>query len=400
MRKMNKKASAFCISLLLLSTLTFQDLAIVRSITGEEEIEYYVKSTVTYSNKGDKVWNFTEREEDRTIGLFMNNSWQTAYLVNSTLSIETIENDTDGNQVAVLQFPEMLLDQGQNISYAATYRVVSKPRTLDNVNETASKSLNNIPVSLKEKYLRAEGPWLINNTEIQNLAYNITKNETKVLTIVKNFVIWIDKTVTNPEKMHEVPQYPNETVTKREGDCDDKAILLVTLCRIIGIPTFIQIGAIYKEDFPSRLENISYWKNHVTAVQKRIGWHGWAMVYIPPWGWLPVDLTYVFRPIAEDPLNAIKNAAVTSQITIQYMNISQTDYVASSQEAMDFLITNSFHVYMEDEMIEITRQKNPFGEIMEWMFPVVLVVAAALLLASSYVIARRWKREEEIPTAS
>ncbi|NIW09248.1 MAG: hypothetical protein GWN33_01035, partial [Gammaproteobacteria bacterium] len=109
---MNKKASAFCISLLLLSTLTFQNLTVVRSITEEEETEYYVKSTVTYSNKGDKVWNFTEREEDRTIGLFMNNSWQTVYLVNSTLSIETRENDTDGNQVAVLQFPEMLLNQG------------------------------------------------------------------------------------------------------------------------------------------------------------------------------------------------------------------------------------------------------------------------------------------------
>ena len=397
MRKMNKKASAFCISLLLLSTLTFQNLTIVRSITGEEEIEYYVKSTVTYSNKGDKVWNFTEREEDRTIGLFMNNSWQTSYLVNSTLSIETIENDTDGNQVAVLQFPEMLLDQGQNVSYAVTYRVVSKPRTFDNIDETSSKSLSDIPVSLKEKYLGAEGPWLVNNTEIQNLAYNITKNETKVLTIVKNFVIWIDKTVTYPEKMHEVPQYPNETIAKREGDCDDKAILLVTLCRIIGIPAFIQIGAIYRS---SKLENISYWKNHVTAVQKQIGWHGWAVVFIPPWGWLPVDLTYIFEPIAVDPLNAIKNAAVTSQITVQYMNISQTDYVASSREAREFLITNSFSVYMEDEMIEVIRQENSFGEIMEWMFPVVLVVAAALLLVSSYVIARRWKREEDTSTPS
>ena len=397
MRKMNKKASAFCISLLLLFTLTFQDLTIVRSITGEEEIEYYVKSTVTYSNKGDKVWNFTEREEDRTIGLFMNNSWQTSYLVNSTLSIEAIENDTDGNQVAVLQFPEMLLDQGQNISYAVTYRVVSKPRTLDNVNETASKSLNDIPVSLKEKYLAAEGPWLVNNTELQNLAYNITGNESNVLTIIKNFVSWIKNNITYPLQMHEVPQYPNETITKREGDCDDQAILLVTLCRIIGIPAFIQIGAIY---IPSRLENISYWKNHVTAVQKRIGWHGWAVVYIPPWGWLPVDLTYVFEPITVDPLNAIKNAAVTSQITVQYMNISQTDYVASSQEARDFLITNSFYVYTEDEMIEVIRQENSFGEIMEWMFPVVLVVAAALLLVSSYVIARRWKSEEEISTPS
>ncbi len=397
---MNKKASAFCICLLLLSTLAFQNLTIMRSIAEEEETEYYIKSTVTYSNKGANVWNLTEREEDR-IGLFMNNSWQTVYLVNSTQSIEARENDTDGNQVAVLQFPEMLLDPGQNISYAVTYRVVSKPRTLENINETASKSLKEIPPEfLKEKYLGAEGPWLIDDTGLKNLAISIAGNETNVLTIVKNLVSWINKTVTYPEKMHEVPQYPNETVTKREGDCDDKAILLVTLCRIIGIPAFIQIGAIYD---PLHVTNTNYWEDareraHVTAVQKWIGWHGWAMVCIPPWGWLPADLTYVFKPIAKDPLNAIKNAAVTSQITIQYMNISQTDYVASSQETREFLITRNFYVYMEDEMIEITSHNNPFGESVEKLFPIVLVAAVVLLLASFYAIARRLKREEEIPT--
>jgi transglutaminase-like putative cysteine protease len=394
---MNKEANALCISLLLLSTLTFQNLTIPGSIAEEEETEYYVKSTVTYSNKGSKVWNFTEREEDRTIGLFMNNSWQTGYLVNSTLSVEAMENDTDGNQIAVLQFPEMLLNPRRNISYGVTYRVVAKPRSLDHINETASKSLNEIPVSLRERYLAAEGPWLVDNIELQNLAYDIAGDESNVLTIIKNFVSWINKNINYPLQMHEVPQYPNETITKHEGDCDDQAILLVTLSRIIGIPAFIQIGAIY---IPSRLENISYWKNQVTAVQKRIGWHGWAVVYIPPWGWLPVDLTYVFEPITADPLNAIKNAAVTSQITVQYKNISHTDYVASSQEARRFLINNSFYVYMEDEMIEVIRQQDSSGESVEKLFPVFLVAVFAFLLAGSYVIARRLKREEEVPTPS
>ncbi len=389
---MNRKASALCISLLLLSTLTFQNLTIARSITEEEETEYYVKSTVAYSNKGDKVWNFTERE-DRTIGLFMNNSWQTVYLVNSTLSIETMKNDEDGNQLAVLQFPEMLLYPGQNISYVVTYRVVSKPRTLDNIDETASESLKEIPESLKEKYLGDEEPWLVNDTELRSLAHNITGTESKVLKIVKNFVDWIAKNIAYPKQMHEVPQYPNETLRKQEGDCDDQAILLVTLCRIVGIPAFLQTGAIYTPYPPQT--NFSQWENHVTVVQKRIGWHGWAMVYIPPWRWLPVDLTYVFGGLRSNPLNAIINAAVTSQITIQYMNISQTDYVASSQETREFLVTNSFYVYMEDEMIQVIRQEDLFGENMEWLFAVVLVAAVALLLASSYVVARRSHRERE-----
>ena len=87
-----------------------------RSEVVEEETEYYVKSAIRYLNEGSEVWNFTDREEDRTIGLFMNTSWQTAYLVNTTFPIETIDNDTDGNKVAVLRFPTTTLEPAQNIS--------------------------------------------------------------------------------------------------------------------------------------------------------------------------------------------------------------------------------------------------------------------------------------------
>ncbi len=383
-------------SLLLAFALLFQNLTIVRSVTWEET-EYYVKSTVIYSNsnKEDKVWNFTEREEDRTVGLFMNNSWQTVYLANSTRKIETRKNDIDGNQVAVLQLPKLLVAPGESINFTVTHRVVSNARILDYINETESESLNEIPVSLKEEHSGAEGLWLVNDTEIQNLARNIAGTEPKVLKIVENFVSWIKNNIDYPSQMQEGPQYPNETLIKREGDCDDQAILLVTMCRIVGIPAFLQIGAIYD---PSLLTNKSYWKSHVTAVQKRIGWHGWAMVYIPPWRWLPVDLTYVFEPISKDPLNAIKNAAVTSQITIQYMNISKIEYVASSRKARDFLITRNFYVYMEDEMVETIGQKNPFWENVRNIFPLVLVAMIALLLTSFYIIARKLNREEETPT--
>jgi len=393
---MNEKASAVCIFLLLFFTLAFQNLTVVRGIVEEEETEYYVKSTVTYSNKGSKIWNFTERE-DRTVGLFMNSSWQTGYLINSTLFIEAIENDTDGNQVAVLQFPEMLLNPRQNISYTVTYHIISKPRTLGNITETASKSLSEIPASLKEKYLGAEGPWLVNDTELQSLAYNITGNESNVLTMIKNFVAWIADNI-NYTETHEVPLYPNETLIEGKGDCDDQAILMITLSRIVGIPAFIQIGAIYKSGQP--WSSTPYWGNHVTSVQKRIGWHGWAIVYIPPWGWLPVDLTYVFGGLEGNPLNAITDAAVTWQGTVQYMNISQTDYVASTRETKDFLLANGFYVSLEDEMVEVTHPKNLFGEGAERLFPVIIILVATLLLASSYIITGRLRRKKETPESS
>ncbi len=96
-------------------------------------------------------------------------------------------------------------------------------------------------------------------------------------------------------------------------------------------------------------------------------------------------------------MNRITNAAVTSQITIQYMNISQTDYVASSRNEREFLTTNNFYVHIEDEMIEEMRPKDWFGESAEWWFPAVLVVAAVLLVASSYAVARKLRREKTPP---
>ncbi len=386
---MKRRAYTLCLTLLLLSILTLQDPPVVESAT-EEEREYYIKSSVTYSNKGTNVWNFTNREKDYTVGLFMDNLWQTVLLVNSTPLVKTIKNDTDGNRVAVLQFPKMLLYPGENISYTVTYNVVSKARTLNNINVTSAQSLEEIPSSLKDKYSKTEGPWLINNTDLQNLAHNIAKDETNVLIIVRDFVDWISNNITySPQQ---VPQYPNETLAEQEGDCDDQANLLITLCRVVGIPAFLQIGAIHT----LRSLNIGYWNGHLQVSQKQIGWHGWAMVYIPPWKWLPVDLTYVLGGF-KTPLNRITNAAVTSQITIQYMNISQTDYVASSRNEREFLTTNNFYVHIEDEMIEEMRPKDWFGESAEWWFPAVLVVAAVLLVASSYAVARKLRREKTPP---
>ncbi|MFQ6080695.1 MAG: transglutaminase family protein [Candidatus Bathyarchaeia archaeon] len=332
------------ILILLLTTTAFQNSLAVEDET--QDVGYTLKMRVTYSNpvNGTRIWNLTE--EDRTIGLFMNNTWQTAYLINHSYPLEMMKNDEDGNPIAVLSFPKLRLNPGENVSYTVAYRFLSKPRSIPEIIEEESKSLEEIPKDLKDRYSGAVGPWLVNDPELRELAHDIVKNETRVLTIVKRFIAWINQNITYVT--HEIPFYPNETYAKREGDCDDKAVLFTTLCRIFGIPAYIQIGNIY---LPTRAQTSeTYWEGHVTSVLKRIGWHGWAMVYVPPWGWLPVDLTYV-RVGLGDPLNAIKAGAVTLQETIQYLNITQTDYVALSREVRKFFTDNDFYVYMEDEMV-------------------------------------------------
>ena len=368
---------------LLLSTLTFNGFVVVKSET--EEAGFIIKTSVTYSNNNEtENWTFTE--EDRAIGLFMNNTWQTVQLINHSHSPKkTI--DEDGNPIAILQFPESELKPGENISYTVTYYALSKPRLLPNIKEEDSGTLEEIPEELKESYCGEGDPWLVNDPRLRDLAQNIAENETKVLTVVKKFVEWIRQNIDYPAQAHEVPSYPNETYTERRGDCDDQAILFITLCRIFEIPSYLQIGCIY---LPTEHVNETYWEGHLTTSLKHIGWHGWAIVYIPPWGWLPVDLTWWYY----DPLNAIKRAAVTSQTTLQYMNISQMDYVASARMDMDFLKNNDFYVYAQDEMMEApptNHQDDTFERLFPWILMFATVVVAVIVAG---IFMHVWKREK------
>jgi len=115
----------------LLVTTAFQRLV----VEGEkQDVSFVIKTTVTLSNSGNgtKVWNLTA--EDQTISLFMNNTWQTVQMINSSFPLETAVDD-DGNPIGLLQFPQSELQPGENISYTVNYRALSKPRSLPNINE-------------------------------------------------------------------------------------------------------------------------------------------------------------------------------------------------------------------------------------------------------------------------
>jgi len=116
------------------------------------------------------------------------------------------------------------------------------------------------------------------------------------------------------------------------------------------------------------------------------------MVYVPPWGWLPVDLTYVLiDPYLIDPLNAIRGAAVTGQDVIQYMNFIHTDYVGGSRSLRDFVQNNGFYIYMTDEM----KTDDIFGSLWELIAPLlkgVLVATAVVALSSAAIFVYKWKK--------
>jgi hypothetical protein len=363
-------------------------------VIGESEgNSYLLKSTVQYSNPSQtNVWNFTQREEDHTINLFMNNSWQTVRLLNSTFPVDTIKNDSDGNSVAVLQFPQNVLLSRENLSFVVWYQIMTRPREIPNIAENESDELDDIESALVSSYTVQEGPFQTNNLTLRQLAFSLKGNETRVLLIVKSFIVWIKDNIVYPQISHEVPYYPSETYSRLEGDCDDQAMLLITLCRIVGIPAYLQIGCIYMPN--KTLQEDSYWDNHVTFVQKHIGWHGWAIVYIPPWGWLPVDLTYVPQGLKGEPLNAIKHGAVTEPTAVQCKNVTGRDYVSSSHEDRAFVTLSGFEVFAEDEMFIGSGQEAPEVFMDSWVnwAPVVFAVIIVLLIGASFFVVKKWTK--------
>ncbi|MEM3040761.1 MAG: transglutaminase-like domain-containing protein [Nitrososphaerota archaeon] len=319
--------------------------------TGERAFKIVISVTLGNRNNGTHVWNFSQA--DRTIGLFMNNSWQTVYLTSVSHQIEGFQVDDDGNPIALMTFPESDMKPGENLSYQVAYNVILKSPSLPAISVKGSGDLGSIPEDLKELYTISSGPWQVNDSRLNGLAHGIMGNETKVLSIVERFVVWIKTNIEYGSL--DIPRYPNETVQEGRGDCDDQANLLITFCRAVGIPAYLQIGCIY---LPQKYEKDVNWNGSLVNELTRIGWHGWAVVYVPPWGWLPVDLTFARGDLSVEPLNAIATCALVTQPTVQYANITVTDYVIASRRFREFVIAHEFYIYEHDEMSEeLTKVK-------------------------------------------
>lgn len=86
----------------------------------------------------------------------------------------------------------------------------------------------------------------------------------------------------------------------RSGDCGEYSVLFSALCRAEGIPTRLVWGYFLEKDFSlhfdiletsdikkSNIERYLYWSRKVGTLNP-IG-HAWTEVYIPDYGWIPVD---------------------------------------------------------------------------------------------------------------
>ena len=125
-----------------------------------------------------------------------------------------------------------------------------------------------------EEYLRELPPHIEFTSYLENLERKITGGATNPYIRAWRIYKWITENVKYTVA-YEYALYENisEYVAKeKKGDCGMQALLFITLCRISRIPSRWQSG----------------WYINPIAY----GPHDWAQIYIKPYGWLYVDLSF------------------------------------------------------------------------------------------------------------
>jgi hypothetical protein len=79
------------------------------------------------------------------------------------------------------------------------------------------------------------------------------------------------------------------------------------------------------------------------------------MVYVPPWGWIPVDLTLTN---AREPIDMILDAPEYSSNIITAFNVSEQHYIGGSRSSREMLIASDIYITIAD--IAIDSPNQPF----------------------------------------
>jgi transglutaminase-like putative cysteine protease len=326
---------------------------------------YSYTETYTFENKGTSPVTLTR--DDVAVPLFITNEYQNISITSSSPSLGTSYADEDGN---MLKDPKinMTIQPGAKITTTVTYRIESSDVSVPSLSLSSAGTTSGITSSLVSQYTSTTDTFWADNPQIMSLAYSLTKDEPTVLGKVTRLVEWFSANVDYVN--HEIPLFPNQTLAQRQGDCDDQSILLISMLRSLGIPAYLEIGIVFNSGISG---DDTVWDGHLAIKETGLAWHGWAMVYTPPYGWIPVDLTLVSD---SDPLKMIQKAPEWTAPVVTAMKISDQRYTSVSVETRQRII---------DSNLYITSVETVEGLQGSWINPTMILLAVGLCVAIGFM---------------
>ena len=213
------------------------------------------------------------------------------------------------------------------VLFRVRINVTKRIEEIRNLSFSNAGTWDEIPDTLKD-LSNVTSLWNYTNPLIKLLYKYILRNASRTpLHYLASTLNWINSYVKYNTRVP--PRHPWEVILRRKGDCDDQSNLIITLLRAAGIPSYLETGMVYvSKSFYSKTTTAD---GFFTYEFIGGGAHGWLTAYIPPWGFVRVDLTFASGVPGnlQSMLRHIKKAAYysTSFPTILMSEIKKEDYV-------------------------------------------------------------------------
>ena len=124
-------------------------------------------------------------------------------------------------------------------------------------------------------YLSEERPHVVFTDAIRKLSADTVGDEKNPYAIARKLFALVDDHYpwAGAREYSTLPNIPDYVLHARHADCGQQTLLLITLLRLNGIPARWQSGMMFSDT--------DYWNLH-----------DWGQVYIAPYGWMPMDVTF------------------------------------------------------------------------------------------------------------
>ncbi|RAO98700.1 hypothetical protein PW5551_08295 [Petrotoga sp. 9PW.55.5.1] len=186
-------------------------------------------------------------------------------------NIKILETSSQPKFVAPESYPQRTIFFEENTKELSTYTV---EYSYENHIKYTNINYDNVSSQQPKFHTEEWPPQILFTPFLVDLAKEIIQNEKNPIKKARKIYDYI---TTNVQYSYVRPyisilNIPEYAAYNLKGDCGVQAILFITLCRIVGIP--------------------SRWQSGLFVTPFSISPHDWAQFYIEPYGWLFADLSF------------------------------------------------------------------------------------------------------------
>ena len=193
---------------------------------------------------------------------------QDVRLIDSVPAKHVIAPDSTLQRTIYMEQPA---SAGQPLEFAITYEVTVFGRftAIDAAKVTPAPRSPELAPLLAER-----PPHIVFTPQVRVFSRQVVGDEKNPYRIAEKLFAAVDLSPwAGAREYSTISNLSDYTLRAGHGDCGQQTLLLMTLLRLNGIPTRWQSGWVYSDDDYDNM-------------------HDWAQLYLEPYGWVPMDVTF------------------------------------------------------------------------------------------------------------